>query len=290
MPEFAALTQAGRRPADEAGRPQSGLQSVAARERLGEREQVLQDEVAEECPVALSYNGISHAVMMATPLDLEDLARGFSLSEGIVDGVADIFAIDVSGDVDNGFTLDLHIHGARLDRLKRQHRHMAGPTGCGLCGKDSLQAVMQPLSQLVPRGLPAAAAVEQALHNLPARQRIQQQTGACHAAAWCSAAGDIVLSREDVGRHNALDKLIGALMQGDDGPQRDLDGFVLVSSRASYELAYKCVRAGLPSLVAVSGATQLAIQTAARNHLNLLAFARPGRQVVYHAAAGGTSS
>ncbi len=258
-----------------------GAAPVPARERLQRdqwAEHELTDLVAEECPVALAYNGISHAVMMATPLDLEDLGRGFSLSEGIVHRASDIFGIAVTGDPEGGFTVDLHIHGACLDNLKRQHRHMAGPTGCGLCGKDSLAAVMQPLEPLRASPAPLPDMIERALQTLPPHQPIQQQTGACHAAAWCSADGEILLSREDVGRHNALDKLIGALAVQEEQVQR---GFALVSSRASYELVYKAVRARMPTLVAVSGTTRMAVRMAADNNLNLIGFARPGRQMHY---------
>lgn len=236
------------------------------------------DLVAEECPVALTYNGISHAVMMATPCDLEDLGRGFSLSEGIIDSLQDVFDVAVTGDTEAGFTVDLHIHGARLDRLKRQHRHMAGPTGCGLCGKDSLDAVLQSLQPLAGCAPPEPEVVERALLALSEQQPIQRESGACHAAAWCSSTGDILLSREDVGRHNALDKLIGALARE---PVALADGFALVSSRASYELVYKAVRAGMPSLVAVSGATHMAVKSARQSRLNLIGFARPARQVIY---------
>lgn len=259
----------------------AGMASVRAterRRRKGWTTAAVTDQVAEECPVALAYNGISHAVMMATPVDLEDLGRGFSLSEGIVRTADDIFGITVTGDLDSGYTVDLHIHGACLDNLKRQHRHMAGPTGCGLCGKDSLAAVLQPLEPLPEGRVPQPAVIELALQALPEHQPIQQQTGACHAAVWCSADGEILVSREDVGRHNALDKLIGALAR--QGALRP-GGFALVSSRASYELVYKAVRARMPTLVAVSGVTRMAVQMAADNNLNLIGFARPGRQMHY---------
>ncbi len=238
----------------------------------------LSDFVVEEYPVALVYNGVSHAVMMASPVDLEDFAVGFSLTEGVLENVEQLFSVELQGDPEAGFELHLHIHGSRMDYLKRQRRHMAGPSGCGLCGKESLEQAILPVHSLVKATLPDPDAIQNALMTLTSQQAIQTMTGACHAACWCSAEGEVLYTREDVGRHNALDKLVGCLYR------REVDtseGFVLVSSRASYELVYKTAAANISTLVAVSGATGLAVSSAERAGLNLIGFARPGRQVVY---------
>jgi FdhD protein len=248
-----------------------------------------EDWVAEECPVALVYNGISHAVMLATPADLEDFALGFSLSEGIVDSPAQVYGIEVQPDVScegqPGITVNLDIASASFARLKERRRTLAGRTGCGLCGTDSLEQAVRP-----PATLPAdaqtqfqAVAVSTALGQMRERQRLLGITGATHAAAWCSADGEIVLLREDVGRHNALDKLIGALSRPGAPAQaaRVSNGFIIVSSRASYEMVQKTASAGVTLLAAVSGVTGLAIDMAQGCGLSLLGFARGQDLSVY---------
>lgn len=238
------------------------------------------DHLAEETPIALVYNGISHAVMMATPTDLEDFALGFSLAEGILSKASELYSLDITDHGTGGIELKLHIHGARMQALKQQHRTLAGPTGCGLCGKTSLEQTLRPLTRVTPRPLPEAKAVQHALSHMTQRQHLQGLTGAIHAAAWCTPEGNILELREDVGRHNALDKLIGALHR--DTVNTD-DGFVLMTSRASYELIAKAAQTNLGTLVAVSGATALATDQAQQAGLNLIGFARNGRQVIYHA-------
>lgn len=248
-----------------------------------------EDWVAEECPVALVYNGISHAVMLATPMDLEDFALGFSLSEGIVDSPAQVYGIEAQSDVScegqAGITVNLDIASASFARLKERRRTLAGRTGCGLCGTDSLDQAVRP-----PRALSSdaatvfrAGAVSAAMGRMRDRQRLLGITGATHAAAWCAADGEIVLLREDVGRHNALDKLIGALSRsGASAPAARADeGFVIVSSRASYEMVQKTASAGITLLAAVSGVTGLAIDMAQGAGLTLLGFARGQDLSVY---------
>ncbi|QBK05907.1 formate dehydrogenase accessory sulfurtransferase FdhD [Hylemonella gracilis] len=248
-----------------------------------------EDWVAEECPVALVYNGISHAVMLATPLDLEDFAFGFSLSEGIVDSPSQVYGIEVQPDVScegqAGVTVSLDIASASFARLKERRRTLAGRTGCGLCGTDSLDQAVRS-----PRTLPTdahtvfrAAAVSAAMGRMRERQRLLNITGATHAAAWCAADGEIVLLREDVGRHNALDKLIGALSRPGAPAQlaRANEGFIIVSSRASYEMVQKTASAGVTLLAAVSGVTGLAIDVAQDCGLSLLGFARGQDLSVY---------
>lgn len=248
-----------------------------------------EDWVAEECPVALVYNGISHAVMLATPADLEDFALGFSLSEGIVDSPAQVYGIETQSDVScagqTGITVNLDIASASFARLKERRRTLAGRTGCGLCGTDSLEQAVR-----APTALPAdaqnvfqAAAVSAALGQMRERQRLLGITGATHAAAWCAADGEIMLLREDVGRHNALDKLIGALSRPG-APARAAQpgaGFIIVSSRASYEMVQKTASAGVALLAAVSGVTGLAIDMAQGCGLSLLGFARGQDLSVY---------
>ena len=235
------------------------------------------DWVAEEVPVALEYNGVSHAVMLASPADLEDFALGFTLTEGIVDDVSQILDIELTADA-RGQTLHVRITAACFARLKDKRRSLAGRTGCGLCGADSLAHAIHPPPPVLGTRCFAASAVARALAGLRDKQLLRDVTGATHAAAWCSAAGDIVLLREDLGRHNALDKLIGALQRGriDAGT-----GFIVVTSRASYEMVHKTAVAGVALLAAVSGVTSLAIDVAQAAGVALLGFARGEDVSVY---------
>lgn len=250
------------------------------------------DCVAEEVPVALEYNGISHAVMLATPADLEDFARGFSVTEGIVDSGADIRDITMSRSP-QGITLHIDIASSSFARLKDRRRSMTGRTGCGLCGTDSLaDAVRQP--PVIGGGMRFdAKAVSAALQALRGRQALLAATGATHAAAWCTADGAIALVREDVGRHNALDKLVGSMLQA--GTTAG-NGFIVVTSRASYEMVHKSAVAGVALLAAVSGVTALAIDMAHQANMALLGFVRgddlsiytdPGRVNTPQTASGG---
>jgi FdhD protein len=242
------------------------------------------DSIAEETPVAMIYNGISHVVMMASPCDLEDFAVGFSLSEGIVKTPHEIYEIDVVADADNlnsGVEIRMSITTQRSVQLKQRRRNLTGRTGCGLCGAESLEQAIRPIKAVSPVPMLQPAAVEQAVAQLTRQQPLQSLTGAFHGAAWCNQSGAIQLLREDIGRHNALDKLLGALKQSD----TDLsDGFVLVSSRASYEMVQKSTSCGVSTLVAVSAPTRLALDLAKQAGLNLIGFARPGRHVIYNQA------
>lgn len=237
------------------------------------------DMVAEEIPVAMVYNGVSHAVMMASPCDLEDFALGFSMSEGILQRPDQLFSIEIKPGED-GIEVDMHIAGDCYARLREQRRNMTGRTGCGLCGTESLAHVVRTLEQVAPKPLPGDEAVQAALKNLKSHQPLQLQTGATHGAAWCDAQGRIVQAREDVGRHNALDKLIGARLR-EHGDQAFNDGFALISSRASFEMVQKSASVGIGTLVAVSAPTALAIREARKSGMNLIGFARPGRHVIY---------
>ena len=236
------------------------------------------DWVALEVAVALEYNGISHAVMMASPTDLEDFARGFSLTEGIVDTVDQIRGIELVVSP-QGHTLQIEIAAACFARLKDRRRSLTGRTGCGLCGTDSLaHAVRSPAAVAAPATPFAIAAVARALAALRSQQHLLDATGATHAAAWCHADGTIALVREDVGRHNALDKLVGALSVSEvDAPS----GFIVVTSRASFEMVQKAACAGVALLAAISGVTALAIDVAQAAGITLLGFARGDNASVY---------
>lgn len=238
------------------------------------------DQVAEEIPVAMVYNGVSHAVMMASPCDLEDFALGFSLSEGILQRPDQLFALEIQVSTD-GISVGMRIAGDRFARLQEQRRNMVGRTGCGLCGTESLAHVARSIAQVTPQGVPSDKAVQAALQALKNHQPLQLQTGATHGAAWCNNQGQIIVAREDVGRHNALDKLIGARIR-EHADKAFADGFALISSRASFEMVQKSASVGVASLVAVSAPTALAIREARSSGMNLIGFARPGRHVIYH--------
>lgn len=257
--------------------PVAGAREAAVRGLRGGAVFETTDWVAEEVPVALVYNGVSHAVMLASPADLEDFAVGFSCSEGIVDNAAQIYDIELQPSA-QGITLCLDIASACFARLKERRRSLAGRTGCGLCGTDSLaQAVRPPLPVAVGTTFQAAA-VSDALARMRERQLLLGVTGASHAAAWCTAAGEITLLREDVGRHNALDKVLGALVRAGTPAEA---GFIAVTSRASYEMVQKTASAGIGLLAAVSGVTGLAIDTAQACGVTLLGFARGQDLSVY---------
>lgn len=236
-----------------------------------------EDRVAAEVPVALTYNRTSHVVMMATPADLEDFGLGFSLTEGIIGSASDLLGMQVIPR-GAGVELAMTIGEAWFDRLATRRRNLTGRTGCGLCGAETIEQALRPLPTVANHLRISAAGLQRAVSGLDPNQPLQAETGAAHGAAWCSADGDILALREDVGRHNALDKLIGSLFQtGFDSS----GGFVLVSSRASYEMVYKTAAAGIEMLAAVSAPTTLALDSAHECGLTLVGFARPGRHNVY---------
>lgn len=236
-----------------------------------------QDMIAEEVPVALVYNGVSHAVMLATPQDLEDFALGFSLTEGILDSASDLYGLEVVPQA-QGIELHLDVATACFQRLKEKRRNMTGRTGCGLCGSESLeQALRIPVAKLKNQSTISGKVISLAFTNIRQQQKLQALTGATHASAWVSLQGDVELVREDVGRHNALDKLIGAMAKS----KHHTDGFVLTTSRASYEMVQKTVSAGCNILVAISAPTGLAIRMAEQCGLTLVGFARENSYVVY---------
>jgi FdhD protein len=235
------------------------------------------DMIAEEMPVALAYNGTPFAVMMATPGDLEDFALGFSLSEGIVAhaGELRIDAIETSLE---GARIALGIPGQRAAALEGRTRNLQGRSGCGICGSASIEAVLRTPPPVTGDIVIATDALHRALRELRARQPLNAATGATHAAGWADATGAIALVREDVGRHNALDKLIGAMANAGIDPS---SGFAVVTSRASYEMAMKAAQAGIALLAAISAPTALAISLADSAGLTLVGFARDDGHVVY---------
>ncbi len=239
---------------------------------------VVRDRLAEEVPVALVYSGIPYVVMLATPQDLEDFAIGFSISEQIIARPDEIRSLDVQH-LAQGIRIEVCIPRERFLALADRQRNLAGRTGRGLCGtQDFEQAIRNPVTPL--RGGIGVSpheihAQRSRLHTL---QRINAVTGAVHAAAWVVPGNGIVTVREDIGRHNALDKLIGALAQtGADVGQ----GYVLITSRASYEMVQKAAVAGIAVVVAVSAPTALAVQIAEESGVTLLGFARDRHHVVY---------
>ena len=236
-----------------------------------------EDLVAREVPVALTVNRRAHVVMMATPMDLEAFALGFGLTEGLLLNRDELLSVRVIPRED-GLEVAMTVSEAAAERVAGQRRNLTGRTGCGLCGAESLEQAVRRPDPLPDRLRVNHRAVQRALDALSAHQPLQAAAGAVHAAAWCDASGAIVFAREDVGRHNALDKLVGTLaLEG----REAREGFFLVSSRASYEMVLKTAFSGAEMLVAVSAPTSLAIELAGDCGLTLVGFARPGRHNAY---------
>ncbi|AFJ45206.1 formate dehydrogenase-N influencing protein [Shimwellia blattae DSM 4481 = NBRC 105725] len=235
-----------------------------------------QDWLAEEVPVALVYNGISHVVMMASPKDLQAFALGFSLSEGIIASPADIYGMDVVPTCNNGLEVQIELSSRRFMGLKERRRALAGRTGCGICGVEQLDDVVRPIPSLPFSQQFSLSKLDAGIESLRGYQPVGQLTGCTHVAVWLDEQGQVSGGYEDVGRHVALDKLLG---------QRSLagwsDGAALVSSRASYEMVQKAAMCGVEILFAVSAATTLAVEVARRCNLTLVGFCRPGRAMVY---------
>jgi FdhD protein len=258
------------------------LSEVAVKRwRNGEVSQAT-DKVAEEVPIALIYNGVSHAVMLATPLDLEDFALGFSLSEGILQSKSELYDIEIVAQP-QGIELRLDVATEAFVKLKERRRNLVGRTGCGLCGAESLEQALR-LPEIDNTSIHAASSpvvnassIIKAFRTIQTTQVLQQATGATHACAWVNVDGEVQLLREDVGRHNAMDKLIGALAKR---PRQD-DGFVLTSSRASVEMVQKVTIAGYKILAAISAPTGLAVRIAEDYGVTLVGFLRDQQFVIY---------
>lgn len=258
------------------------------------------DKVAEEVPIALIYNGVSHAVMLATPQDLDDFALGFSLSEGILQSKSELYDVEIVTQA-QGIELRLEVASEAFAMLKERRRNLTGRTGCGLCGAESLeQALRLPVldhsklekpvreknatlqgntdeTSSASLGKISAISIQAAFKAIQSKQALQQATGATHACAWVNVNGEIELLREDVGRHNAMDKLIGALAKS----VKQETGFVLTSSRASVEMVQKVALAGYDLLAAISAPTGLAIRIAEAYGITLVGFLREQQFVIY---------
>ena len=235
------------------------------------------DFLAEEVPVALVYNGISHVVMMASPKDLELFAIGFSLSEGIIAHPQEIYGMDVV-QACNGLEVQIELSSRRFMGLKERRRALAGRTGCGVCGVEQLNDIGKPIIPLPFTQTFNLAHLDRALEHLNDVQPIGQLSGCTHAAAWILPSGNIAGGHEDVGRHVALDKLLGRRARESNVWQQ---GAALVSSRASYEMVQKSAMCGVEILFAVSAATTLAVEVAERCNLTLVGFCKPGRATIY---------
>ncbi|MCS0495091.1 formate dehydrogenase accessory sulfurtransferase FdhD [Ancylobacter sp. MQZ15Z-1] len=235
--------------------------------------------IPEETAVAIVHNGSTYAVMMATPADLEDFGYGFSLTEGVVGSLSDVESIETL-EFDEGVEIRLWLNEERAGQMVARRRQIAGPTGCGLCGVESLELATKP-AKLVPEGRSfTAAQIGEAIAALPPAQRLNHETRAVHAAAFWQPGDGLVAVREDVGRHNALDKLVGHLARtGRDAAA----GIVLLTSRVSIEMVQKTAMLGAPVLVAVSAPTALAVRTAEASGITLAAIARDdGFEVFTH--------
>jgi len=235
--------------------------------------------IPEETAVALTYNGGTYAVMMATPQDLQDFAIGFSLSEGIISSPADIELLDIEV-LDDGIEVQMWLNRSKSDRLRERRRQIAGPTGCGLCGIESIAEAMRPVAHIAHGRQFSPEQIMVAMQSMPACQKLNIQTRAVHAAAFWNATAGIVASREDVGRHNALDKLSGALASASIATS---EGIILLTSRVSVEMVQKSAAIGAPVMVSVSAPTALAVRTADAAGITLAAVARAdGFEVFTH--------
>ena len=255
----------------------SSYQSVSVERFKNGELSTVDDFVAEEVPVVLMYNGVSHVVMLATPTNLEDFALGFSLTEGIIANAAELESAKVY-QRSNGIEVQVKIPEVRFQGLADKGRNLTGRTGCGLCGATTLKQAIKPTRSVSGELKITAVQLTTALQNLSEHQKLNQLTGAIHAVAWVSPENGIIELREDVGRHNALDKLIGVLLK------RGTDfgaGFMITTSRASYEMVQKATAVGVTVLVAISAPTALAIRLAQESGLTLIGFARDETCVIY---------
>jgi len=239
--------------------------------------EVCRDEVAAEVPVALEYNGISHVVMLASPHDLEDFALGFSLTEEVLSEPAEIYECEVVP-TEDGILVRMRISAERFAGLKDMRRNLTGRTGCGLCGVETLKQAIRRPPPVKSDALFSASTLNSGMRIMQSLQLMQRHSGATHAAAWLTPDGTVDMVREDVGRHNALDKLIGALAR----EGRDLSrGAALITSRASYEMVQKAATVGIGFVAAISAPTSLAVRMALETNLTLVGFVREQRHVVY---------
>jgi FdhD protein len=239
-----------------------------------------QDEVAEEFPIALVYHAVPHVVMLATPADLEDYAVGFTLSEGLVARPEEIRSVEVQAGP-HAIDVRISIAWERFSALLQQRRNLTGRTGCGLCGAETVEQAIRTPAPLTGGVKVSAADLHAAMTQLSSLQPLNARTGSVHAAAWVLPGHGIRHVREDVGRHNALDKVIGAIIRGGEDPAH---GYLLITSRASYEMVLKSATVGVTFLAAISAPTSLAVDLAQRCGQTLVGFARPEQHVIYAGA------
>lgn len=226
--------------------------------------------LTNEVPVVFEYNCVTFAVMMATDADLIDFAYGFSLTERIIESASEIIYTQIK-EGPKGQIAAIEVNAYAFHRLEKYNRAMVGRTGCGLCGVDKLEQAIFPLEKVVSDLKIEANQIHKAVQDIKKHQRMNKETGALHAAAFVNNEGQIIAVREDVGRHNALDKLIGHLMREEINPTT---GFVLITSRCSFEMVQKCAIAGIPVIVAVSATTELALNLAEQAGISIITFAR----------------
>jgi FdhD protein len=256
--------------------PAGAVRREVLRHRAGISARVA-DAVAEEIPIAFVYNERPHAVMLATPSDLEDFALGFSLSEAIIADAGEFEGVEIAPAL-AGIELRITVPEARAAMLDQRVRQLTGRTGCGLCGAQTLDAAVRHPPPVADPAAIDPAGLNRALGELQHGQTINSVTGATHAAAWAMSDGRVTLVREDVGRHNALDKLIGAMQREHVDP---MQGFLVVTSRASYEMVMKSATVGVGIIAAISAPTALAIALAQEANVTLIGFARPDGYSVY---------
>jgi FdhD protein len=236
-----------------------------------------EDLVAVETPVAIEYNGISHAVMLASPANLKDFALGFSLTEGIIKGVDEMYDCEVIHQQD-GIVVQANISTKRFVELKDRRRNLTGRTGCGLCGVETIEQAVRHHQPVTHQNLISETYLSQGMQKMQDLQPIHKSCGATHAAAWMDLNGEIVCVREDVGRHNALDKLIGNLAYWG----RDFSkGAALITSRASYEMVQKCAAMNIGFIAAISAPTSLAARLAKDSGVTLVGYMREQSYVAY---------
>jgi FdhD protein len=243
----------------------------------GARVEQRDDRLAEEVPIAIAYNDIPFAVMMATPADLDDFALGFSLTEGLIESPSELEAIERHARIE-GIELKLRVPAARADSIAARSRALEGRSGCGVCGSRSIEDVLRAPPPIATRLTLRAPVLAAGLERMRQAQTLNAATGATHAAAWIGLDGELHALREDVGRHNALDKLVGALVASGYDPAA---GFAAVTSRASYEMVLKAAAARIAVLAAVSAPTALAVDLARSAGMTLIGFARDGDCSVY---------
>ncbi len=265
---------------------QGGQQCRPVRRWEESKAHQLDDKLATETAVAFVYNGISHAVMMASPMNLADFALGFSLSEGVLCAATELYSLSVD-EMKAGIQLDMHISAERFAALKHRRRSLAGVSGCGLCGAESLQDVQKPVTALArakPELSPVSLdSVQCALTEFESMQTMRASTGAIHAAAWCNTDGRVACVREDIGRHNAVDKVIGALSTETWNPDH---GFLLLSSRISFEIVQKAAVMGMTNIIAASAPSTLAVDLANQYGISLSGRLSKRRITLYTDAQG----